>query len=421
VTTAVAEVPLRFLMQEIDERAGDKADVLPLLSVSVETGVGRRKLGNEGQAPSEDISHYKLCWPGDLVLNKLRAFQGGVGVAEEAGLVSPAYSVLRFDREACHPRFVHYLARSAWFVGQMTAKLRGIGSPSVLNARTPHVNVSNLGRIRVPLPQLETQRRIAEMLDVETARIDTLITKNHRVITGLDARVLSHATELICARGDGQSPSTHPSAFWIRKVPESWAVAALGLRYEVQLGKMLSAERRESGDQRPYLANVDVQWDRFNTSDLRTMDFADDEWKRYGVEPGDVLICEGGEIGRAAVWPEDGPSGIHYQKALHRARPLNPTADNPRWLYYALYVAAKTGVFQFGAESSTIDHLTGERLREHRFPFPPRSTQNDLVAELDATLTTVDGLKEKVERQNELLRLRRQALITAAVTGQIDV
>lgn len=278
-----------------------------------------------------------------------------------------------------------------------------------------------LQQLRGPLPSLEVQRRVADLLDVETAHIDTLIAKNRRVLDSLDTRRIAAATHLVSRRGVGTPPSDHPSAFWVGSVPPAWKVAALGLRYEVQLGKMLSAERRESGDQRPYLANVNVQWDRIEVSDLRTMDFTDSDWVRYGVEPGDVLICEGGDIGRAAIWPDDGPFGVHYQKALHRARPLDRDADNPRWLYYALFVAAKTGVFQFGAEASTIDHLTGERLREHRFPFPPRHEQDRLVAELDVMTEHIRTLMHKVTYQQELLRTRREALITAAVTGQIDI
>lgn len=372
----------------------------------------------EATANSTEIERLSLI-RGDVVMTKDSETADDIGipalVADDLDGVVLGYhnTLLRPHDGGIDSRFLFWFVTSTVAASHFETKARGVTRVGL--------RAEDIASLPVPTPSLEVQRRVADMLDGETARIDALIAKNQSVLAGLDARVLSHATESVCARGEGRSPSTHPSVFWIGEVPETWAVAALGLRYEVQLGKMLSAERRESGNQRPYLANVDVQWDRFNTSDLRTMDFADGEWERYGVEPGDVLICEGGEIGRAAVWPDDAPPGIHYQKALHRARPLDPIVDNPRWLYYALYVAAKTGVFQFGAESSTIDHLTGERLREHRFPFPPRSTQNDLVAEMDATLATVGALRGKVERQIDLLRSRRQALITAAVTGQIDV
>ncbi len=415
-------VPLRYLARidpgksEVKHLPDDlEVDFIPMEAV----GHGGRLHPAETRRLGEVRDGYTYLRSGDVSFAKISpSFQnrkGGraEGLTNGLAFATTELTILRPEPTA-DARFLQYVVESEPFIQHGAATLHGV-------AGQQRVDLSRVAAFPVWSPGPDTQRRIADMLDVETARIDTLIEKNERVLDLLERRRLSVVVAAVCGDRSDTSSSGHETGFWLGSMPREWVVAALGYRYDVQLGKMLSAERRESGDQRPYLANVDVQWDRFNVDGLRTMDLSDEEWPRYGVEPGDVLICEGGDIGRSAVWPIDGPSGIHFQKALHRARPLDPAEDNPRWLYYAMLAAAKTGVFQFGAEASTIDHLTGERLREHRFPFPPRDEQDRLVADLDQAIAKIDSLRVKVDRQQELLRLRHQALITAAVAGEIEV
>ena len=107
---------------------------------------------------------------------------------------------------------------------------------------------------------------------------------------------------------------------WLGEIPAGWEVAPVYARYEVALGKMLDAKRVTGQCSGPYLRNVDVQWDRVNTEGLPEMDFAPWERDRYSVRPGDLLVCEGGEVDRTAIWR--GEIGeCFYQKALHRVRP----------------------------------------------------------------------------------------------------
>jgi type I restriction enzyme S subunit len=194
-------------------------------------------------------------------------------------------------------------------------------------------------------------------------------------------------------------------------------LAAVTHKFQVELGKMLNAERAAGPEQRPYLRNVNVQWDRIDTDDLLEMDFPPSEHSRYSLRAGDLLICEGGEPGRAAIW-HGSPEPMYYQKALHRARPTSDAL--PRWLYYCLRAATSLNVFAVEGNLTTIAHLTGEQLRAHRFPFPPRQTQERLIAELDDRTRATDATVSAMNTQIELLSERRQALITAAVTGQLD-
>src|SRR5262249_26367560 len=145
--------------------------------------------------------------------------------------------------------------------------------------------------------------------------------------------------------------------------------AALRYRYEQRLGKMLDAGKASGRWPVPYLRNADVQWDSVNLMNLPVIDISPSERNEYLLRVGDLLVCEGGDVGRAAIW--SGEIEIcTFKKALHRLRPRDARTDAPRFLMFALMCASRRGAFSDG-HVSTIPHLTGEKLRAHRFPFPP--------------------------------------------------
>ena len=133
--------------------------------------VPRRSLTDDGPR-ADSLVDYKRVEPGDLVLNRMRAFQGAVGVAGEAGVVSPDYAVLRMG-PLVDSHFCHFLFRSPWFVGEMISRLRGIGSTELGNARTPRVNVADLQDILLPVPPIEEQARVVTDLAAVRANVET--------------------------------------------------------------------------------------------------------------------------------------------------------------------------------------------------------------------------------------------------------
>jgi len=205
---------------------------------------------------------------------------------------------------------------------------------------------------------------------------------------------------------------------WLGEVPAHWAVAPVYSRYEVALGKMLDAKRISGHRLAPYLRNVDVQWDRVNCEGLPEMDFEQTERQRYALRLGDALVCEGGEVGRTALWRGE-LSECYYQKAVHRVRPRRET-ERVRFFFYTMYALAQSGVFAAGGEASTISHLTAVRLRHYRFVFPSAEEQQVIANVLDRETAEIDALVAQKERLIELLREKRAALITRAVTKGLD-
>ncbi len=206
---------------------------------------------------------------------------------------------------------------------------------------------------------------------------------------------------------------------WLGRIPQHWVAAPVYSRYEVQLGKMLDQARFRGEGLAPYLRNTNVTWNHVNLDDLSEMEFSSQERRKFSLKPGDLLVCEGGEVGRTSVWRGELPE-CYFQKAIHRLR-LSRVDEEPRFLYYVMYAAAKSGVFVAEGNKSTIVHLTAEKLRKHRFPFPPCREQQLITEYLDRETVKVDALIGKGRHHIETLREYRTALIFAVVTGKIDV
>ena len=188
---------LGALVHEWDQRLGEQ-EAPPLLSVSIHDGVVPRSDLTEKLPRADDLAQYKLCDVGDIVLNRLRAFQGGVGRAPCAGIVSPDYTVLR-PRAGVESHFLYLLMRSPRFIGEMTARLRGIGQPGQGNVRTPRVNYSDLRLIRVPCPPHRSQLELAEAVGELRHRTDAL----RRELEAQVGRLLERRKALITAAVTG--------------------------------------------------------------------------------------------------------------------------------------------------------------------------------------------------------------------------
>ena len=275
-----------------------------------------------------------------------------------------------------------------------------------------------------PLPPPAEQTAIARFLDHMDCRIQKYIRAKEKLTSLLDEYKQTLVHQVVTGRIDVRTskpyPAYEPSGVeWLGKVPAHWNVLALRHRYSQCLGKMLDTSKIKGDHLVPYLRNIDVQWDQINVHDLPAMDIAPDEYERYTVRKGDLVVCEGGEVGRCAIW-ESKLEVCGFQKALHRLRPLDARRDLVRFLYHALRVAVQREAFNDGHQS-TIAHLTGEKLRVHRFPFPPTSEQKAIVSFLDAAVAPNDRSLDDIRRQTNLLREYRTRLIADVVTGKLDV
>ncbi|WP_157170983.1 restriction endonuclease subunit S [Nocardia araoensis] len=168
----------------------------------------------------------------------------------------------------------------------------------------------------------------------------------------------------------------------------NWPIVALGEVADTALGKMLDNGKSQGLPHVPYLRNINVQWGRIDTSDLLTMEMADEERERFAVEEGDLLVCEGGEVGRCAIW-HGRTEYLAYQKALHRVRPS--AALDTRYLRYLLEYYSRNGTLASLSTGSAIAHLPQQKLRQVPVPLPSLAEQYRIVQVLEDYLSHIDA------------------------------
>lgn len=233
-------------------------------------------------------------------------------------------------------------------------------------ATIKHLTGQDLSRYRFPLPPVEEQRRIAAILD----KADVLRAKRREASAKLDQLLQSAFLDMF---GD---PVTNTMA---------WPTVRFGDVTESRLGKMLDKKTSQGAHMKPYLANLNVQWGRFELGTLRTMNFNPDDQQEFSLRRGDLLMCEGGEPGRCAIWKEQIPD-CYYQKALHRVR-VDPARCMPEYVQWLFWFLAQAGAFRGSVASATIAHLPGIKLKKLEIPLPPPDLQRrfaDIVNVIEA-------------------------------------
>ena len=152
-----------------------------------------------------------------------------------------------------------------------------------------------------------------------------------------------------------------------------------GELFDTQLGKMLDKNKQNpQNTSYKYLANINVQWGYFDLAELNSMTFNDRELLKFALQVNDLLICEGGDAGRCAVWTET-DSEIKYQKAIHRARPIDGSIIDVNYVQYYLQYCKISGKLSNYITKGTIEHLTGEKLNKVPVLVPPIALQHQFV------------------------------------------
>lgn len=193
-------------------------------------------------------------------------------------------------------------------------------------------------------------------------------------------------------------------------IPEDWTVMTVGQLFDVQLGKMLNQKARKGETQYPYLGNTNVQWGRINTANLQEMSFSEKEREKFALRAGDLLVCEGGEVGRTAIWRNE-VATCFYQKAIHRLRALDGLVIPDFMLLYMNYVGGGRILSDLTSRSS-IAHLTREKLLKLPVIVPPifeQETISQVFMRLDRRMELTEQL---VAATLELKRGLVQHLLT---------
>jgi type I restriction enzyme S subunit len=414
---------IRFgaLATPIDDRRGQD-NGLPLLSVSQYRGVIRRSEISDDAPRATDLSNYKVCRSNDLVINRMSAYQGAVGLAQEDGIVSPDYLVLR-PTPAAQPRYLAYLAKSNWFVGEMTSRLRGIGTVGAQSVRTPRVSFDELKAIQVLDVPAATQIAISDLLDQETAKIDALITKQDQLMGALAERRSALIFDAVTRGLDPLAEMKDGRVNWPGQVPVTWTVGNIRRFAAMKTGHTPSRSRTELWE------NCDIPWftlaDVWQLRDGRQTYLGEtkEQVSRLGITNSaaellparTVVLSRTASIGFSGIMPRPMATSQDFWNWVCGPELL------PEYLLFVFRAMAGAGEFRRMMTGSTHQTIYQPVAAAMQIPVPPRPDQAAIVEFLSEQTGVCDSITDTVRQFIDLMRERRAALITALLTGQIDV
>lgn len=338
--------------------------------------------------------------PGDVLVCKINPRINRVwsvaGSEKHPQIASSEWIVVRTPK--VDSRYLKHYFSSPKFRELICQDLTGVGG-SLTRAQPKRV-----ATFPVPVPTSNEQKRIADKLDTVLTRVDAVNDRLARV-----APLLKRFRQSVLA-------AAMSGRLTAPEDPEVFPESPLHELAEMRLGKMLD-KAKNRGESASYLRNVNVRWFQFDLEDLLEMRIEAHERENLSVRDGDVLICEGGEPGRCAVW-RHGPTALIFQKALHRAR-TNSEKLLPEWLVYCLKHQADSGALQALFTGSTIKHLTGAGLARVQIPLPSVVEQTEIIRRADLLFAYADRLEARLQAAQTAAERLTPALLAKAFRGEL--
>ncbi len=376
----------RYLFTQRDIRGEDA----PLASATKDGVLLREELDFSVWNPGSDVSSYKLVEPDDFVIG-LRSFQHGISHSRVRGNVSPAYTVLR-GTQLVSARFFKYFFRSKIFISQLANLTQGI-------RQGKSIDIAAFADLKIPVPPIEEQCRIADFLDGEMVRADTL------------SLVYKDANEIVAERVQARIDMLVESAG--HPVPLKYFV-----RFREGPG-IMAVDFRDTGT-----PLVRVSGLREGTVTLLGANYVDDDlaarkWAQFRLRLGDYLISASATMGAVSVVKDPSVVGAIPYTGLIILRPADAEVDMN-------YVAVTLNSTQFKRQidvlkaGAAMQHFGPTHLSQIYLPFPSYQKQVAIASAAYAAQNQASEVIGVIDSQLTLLAERREALITAAVTGQID-
>jgi len=334
-----------------------------------------------------------VCRAGEFLVAEIDAKVGGFGIVPDdlaGAIVSSHYFLFGINETKLEKQFLDFFIRTPAFREQVKAQ----GSTNYAAIRPDDVL-----QYQIPLPPLDEQRRIVARTEALAAKIEEA--------RGLRGEALCELETIVA--------SSRGTLFF--QLRERLIPVRLDSVSDCRLGKMLSDKAKTGIGATPYLRNANVQWDRLDLSSVFEMDFDERQKQALALRAGDVLVCEGGDIGKAAVWNDEIP-GCCYQKALHRIR-VNSQRAIPRFILHHIFWAAEHGHFTDIKTQTTIAHLTGVKLKAYGVLIPALPEQRRIVAYLDGLQAKVDALKKLQAETAAELDALLPSILDKAFKGQL--
>lgn len=385
-----------------------------LLSLSYGKVIRKNIESSFGLLP-ESFETYQIVFPGDIVL-RLTDLQNDkkslrVGLVKEKGIITSAYLCL--SPQDIHSIYAYYLLNSYDLQKVFYNMGGGVRQSS---------SFEDIKRLPILVPLPVEQRSIAQYLDHQTTKIDTLIAAKQHLLKLLTEKRRALITHTVI-RGLNPGVLMRDSEIdFIEKIPKHWKVVNLKFLGEVRSGV---AKGRDLGAREtvsvPYLRVANVQDGYLDLSDVAEITVSPEEVPSFSLQKGDVLMNEGGDadkLGRGAVWDGSIEPCLHQNHVFA----VRCHSIEPEWLTTVNGSDYAKAYFESRSKQSTnLASISATNIREFPVVVPPRQERRNIVDYVDQTLSKLDKLYISTQKTIELLQERRIALIAAAVTGQIRV
>lgn len=378
-----------------------------LLSVYLDRGViPYSEGGGLVHKPSESLDGYQLVLPGDFVLNNQQAWRGSVGVSRHRGIVSPAYLVFRLS-PSLDPEFANYQFRDKTFVDQMMLCSQGVGDIQ------RQIKWPLLRKSKVFVPPIEEQRAIVAHLHRSTARIDALITKKTRFIELLREKRQALIAHAVTKGLNANVPLKDSGVEWLGKVPAHWDVVPPVTLFTE------SKERAHDGDQ---MLSATQKYGVIPLAEFEAL-----EQRQVTKASANLEMRKHVELGDFVISMRSMDGGLERSRAIGSVRSsYSVLKPGPRvegryfgaLLKCSLYIQALRLTSNFIRDGQDLSFT---HVKKVKLPKPGLEEQAAIADYLESAAARIDALVAKTERSVELLREHRTALITAAVTGKIDL
>jgi type I restriction enzyme S subunit len=408
-------LPNRAILSETNNR--DFADEA-MLSVTIANGIVLQRSiledSSKKDGSREDKSTYKLVEPGDIAYNKMRAWQGAIGVSDYRGIVSPAYVVQR-PRSHANSRYLHYMLRTPAFAGEAERWSYGITS-DMWSLRSEHFKM-----IYCCLPPLDEQQAIVRYLDAIDRRVRRYIRAKQRLLALLREQKQAIIHQAVTRGLDASAPLKPSGVAWLGEVPAHWEVWQIGHFAKVGNGSTPSRSNPDywNRGEFPWLNSASVNHGRITASDQYVTNLALKECHLPIVRPGSILIAitgQGKTRGTAALLETEATINQHIAFVTPMTSRVLPD-------YLLLFLRAAYADLRRISDDAggTKGALTCEDIKRYRVLVPPLREQRSLVETVSHQTGHIDFVMHRTQREIALIQEYRTRLIADVVTGKVDV
>ena len=398
-------------------QVGRKSSDYVLLSLTLR-GIIQRVLEDGGKFPAE-FDTYQEVKKGDFVfcLFDVEETPRCVGLSDYGGMITGAYTVMDL-KPGFSKRFLYYFYLNL----DNDKRLR----PLYTGLRNT-ISKDNFFSFKSFVPPPQEQTAIANFLDDKTSKIDTAIAQKEQMIALLKERkqiVIQNAVTGKWSMVDGKWAETPKEKMkdsgveWIGEIPEGWEVKALKYIANIILGKMICNTNQGGMQLKPYLKSKNIQWLKVDVESVDEMWFSDYEMKKYRLKKDDLVLSEGGEVGKTCIWNNE-LGECYIQNSAHKVT-IKYNSISHYYLYLFTHIGMQGG-FDSIANRVSIAHLTKDKLSNVLIIQPTKEEQLQIVQYIETQSSKIDQAISLQQSQIEKLKEYKATLIDGAVTGKIRV